>query len=66
MLNASNLQVNKILDIFQDHGHKEIDTSRYYCGGTSQEYLAQAKWQERGLVMDTKLWVQQLSYSSSY
>ncbi|KZV99253.1 Aldo/keto reductase [Exidia glandulosa HHB12029] len=49
-------EVNKILDIFQAHGHKEIDTARVYCGGTSEEYLAKAKWQERGLVMDTKLY----------
>ncbi|KAF1975540.1 Aldo/keto reductase [Bimuria novae-zelandiae CBS 107.79] len=43
-----------ILDTFQKHGHNEIDTSRFYGGGTSEEYLAALKWQERGLVMDTK------------
>lgn len=46
----------KIIDIFQSHGHKEIDTSRFYGSGTSEEYLAKIGWQERGLVMDTKLY----------
>lgn len=26
-----------------------------YGGGSSEEYLGQLKWQERGIVMDTKL-----------
>ncbi|KAF2440452.1 Aldo/keto reductase [Karstenula rhodostoma CBS 690.94] len=43
-----------ILDTFQKHGHSEIDTSRFYGGGSTEEYLAALKWQERGLVMDTK------------
>lgn len=45
----------KILDVFQAHGHDEIDTARVYGGGSSEEYLGLLKWQERGLVMDTKL-----------
>ncbi|PRP79949.1 hypothetical protein PROFUN_05925 [Planoprotostelium fungivorum] len=45
-----------ILDIFQKHGHKEIDTARVYGLGTSEEYLGKLKWQERGLIMDTKLY----------
>ncbi|KAF3765558.1 Aldo/keto reductase [Cryphonectria parasitica EP155] len=45
----------KILDVFQAHGHNEIDTARLYSGGSSEEYLGQLKWQERGLIMDTKL-----------
>lgn len=44
----------KILDIFQAHGHNEIDTARFYGGGTSEEYLGKLHWQDRGLVMDTK------------
>lgn len=43
-----------ILDTFQTHGHSEIDTSRVYGAGTSEEYLGALKWQERGLIMDTK------------
>ncbi|KAF9735040.1 hypothetical protein PMIN06_000813 [Paraphaeosphaeria minitans] len=45
-----------ILDTFQKHGHAEIDTSRFYGGGTSEQYLADLKWQDRGLVMDTKFY----------
>ncbi|KAM7219389.1 aflatoxin b1-aldehyde reductase [Rhypophila decipiens] len=46
---------SKILDVFQKHGHNEIDTARVYGGGSSEEHLGQLKWQDRGLVMDTKL-----------
>ncbi|EJD54256.1 Aldo/keto reductase [Auricularia subglabra TFB-10046 SS5] len=49
-------EVEKILDIFQAHGHKEVDTARVYGGGTSEEYLAKANWQKRGLIMETKLY----------
>ncbi|KZT21812.1 Aldo/keto reductase [Neolentinus lepideus HHB14362 ss-1] len=48
--------VEAILDVFQAHGHYEIDTARVYCGGTSEEYLGKISWQKRGLVMDTKLY----------
>ncbi|KZS98927.1 Aldo/keto reductase [Sistotremastrum niveocremeum HHB9708] len=48
--------VKAILDVFQSHGHYEIDTARVYCGGTSEEYLGKIGWQERGLKMDTKLY----------
>ncbi|TFK50684.1 Aldo/keto reductase [Heliocybe sulcata] len=48
--------VEAILDVFQAHGHYEIDTARVYCGGTSEEYLGKINWQKRGLVMDTKLY----------
>lgn len=41
--------------MFQAHGHNEIDSARVYGGGSSEEYLGQLKWQERGIVMDTKL-----------
>ncbi|KAI0550685.1 Aldo/keto reductase [Xylaria curta] len=44
-----------ILDVFQKFGHEEIDTARAYGNGSSEEYLGQLKWQDRGLVMDTKL-----------
>lgn len=50
--------VGKILDVFQKHGHKEVDTARFYCGGTSEEYLAHpdVDWKKRGIVMETKLY----------
>ncbi|KAI0129070.1 NADP-dependent oxidoreductase domain-containing protein [Xylariales sp. AK1849] len=44
-----------ILDVFQSFGHSEIDTARTYGGGSSEQYLGELKWQDRGLVMDTKL-----------
>ncbi|KAF2110422.1 NADP-dependent oxidoreductase domain-containing protein [Lophiotrema nucula] len=43
-----------ILDTFQKHNHNEIDTSRIYGEGTSEEYLAALDWKTRALVMDTK------------
>ena len=49
-------EVNEILDIFQSYGHNEIDTSRYYGGGSSEEYLGKCDWQKRGLVMETKFY----------
>ncbi|TFK46415.1 Aldo/keto reductase [Heliocybe sulcata] len=48
--------VAAILDVFQSHGHYEVDTARVYAGGTSEEYLAKVDWKKRGLVMDTKLY----------
>ncbi|KAK6497148.1 hypothetical protein TWF506_004623 [Arthrobotrys conoides] len=45
-----------LLDIFVAHGYNEIDTARIYGSGTSEEYFATLKWQERGLVMATKLY----------
>ncbi|THX18513.1 Aldo/keto reductase [Aureobasidium pullulans] len=44
----------KILDIFQAHGHNEIDTARAYCEGTTETMLGDLDWQKRGLVMETK------------
>lgn len=29
----------KILDIFQSHGHDELDTARMYGNGSSEEFL---------------------------
>jgi aflatoxin B1 aldehyde reductase len=43
-----------MLDVFQSHGHKEIDTARVYGGGSSEEYLGNLNWQDRGLIMGTK------------
>ncbi|KAI8992796.1 Aldo/keto reductase [Trametes punicea] len=48
--------VEAILDIFQAHGHYEVDTARTYTGGTSEEYLGKINWQKRGLLIDTKLY----------
>ncbi|KAI0697758.1 Aldo/keto reductase [Cytidiella melzeri] len=48
--------VEEILDIFQAHGHSELDTSRAYGRGTSEEYLGELGWQKRGLSVGTKLY----------
>ncbi|KAI0713132.1 Aldo/keto reductase [Cerioporus squamosus] len=45
-----------ILDIFQSHGHSEVDTARVYAAGTSEEFLGKIGWKKRGLVMETKLY----------
>jgi aflatoxin B1 aldehyde reductase len=44
-----------MLDAFQKHGHNEIDSARIYGGGSTEECLSQLRWQERDLVMGTKL-----------
>jgi aflatoxin B1 aldehyde reductase len=46
----------KILDMFQSHGHTEIDTARVYGNGSSEEILAALDLQSRGLIVDTKLY----------
>jgi aflatoxin B1 aldehyde reductase len=45
----------EILDVFQKFGHNEIDSARTYGGGSSEEYLGQLQWAERGIIIDTKL-----------
>lgn len=46
----------EMLDVFQSHGHVEVDTAIAYTAGTSEEFLGKLEWQKRGLVMDTKLY----------
>ncbi|GLI76869.1 hypothetical protein PoHVEF18_005147 [Penicillium ochrochloron] len=46
----------EIVDLFQRHGHNEIDTARIYGGGSSEEMIADLEWKERGLIVDTKLY----------
>ncbi|KAH7371184.1 NADP-dependent oxidoreductase domain-containing protein [Pyrenochaeta sp. MPI-SDFR-AT-0127] len=45
-----------LLDIFQRHGHVEVDTARVYGNGSSEELLGAIGWQHRGLQMATKLY----------
>ncbi|KAK3061831.1 hypothetical protein LTS18_005345 [Coniosporium uncinatum] len=47
-------ETKALLDIFQKHGHNEIDTARFYGQGSSEEYLGQCDYEARGIVMDTK------------
>ncbi|KAL2813942.1 NADP-dependent oxidoreductase domain-containing protein [Aspergillus cavernicola] len=49
-------EVSHLLDIFQSHGHTDVDTARIYGAGSAEEILAQAKWQERGLNVRAKLY----------
>ena len=43
-----------ILDIFRQHGHREVDTARAYGEGSSETMLGDLNWQDRGLIMQTK------------
>ena len=45
-----------LLDLFQRHGHKLLDTARVYGEGSSEEYLGKLQWQKRGLDVHTKLY----------
>ncbi|KAJ6486529.1 NADP-dependent oxidoreductase domain-containing protein [Mycena vitilis] len=45
----------ELLDVFQKHGHSEVDTARMYSAGKSEEMLAAIGWQARGLKMQTKV-----------
>ncbi|EME45350.1 hypothetical protein DOTSEDRAFT_71172 [Dothistroma septosporum NZE10] len=45
-----------MLDIFQKIGHNEVDTSRQYGDGASEEMLHGLRWQERGLQVSTKMY----------
>jgi aflatoxin B1 aldehyde reductase len=47
-------EAGEILDVFQKHGHNEIDTALVYGGGSSEQYLGELDWQKRGLILDTK------------
>src|ERR1700743_3848219 len=48
-------EAGAILDVFRKYGHTELDTARVYGGGSSEEMLGHLKWQDRGIVMETKL-----------
>ncbi|KAI1338436.1 aldo/keto reductase [Xylariaceae sp. FL0016] len=49
-------QANQVLDAFQKHAHVELDCSRQYGEGTTEELLGEVGWQSRGLTMGTKLY----------
>ncbi|KAJ7058492.1 Aldo/keto reductase [Mycena amicta] len=48
--------IEAILDVFLSHGHRELDTARYYGSGTSEKALGDLDWQKKGIVMQTKLY----------
>lgn len=43
-----------ILDTFQSHGHRDIDTASSYGEGTSETMLAELDWRSRGFTMASK------------
>ncbi|KOC12435.1 aldo/keto reductase [Aspergillus flavus AF70] len=49
-------EVKDVLDVFQRHGHSDIDTSRAYGNGTSESLLGESRWQERNLRIHTKVY----------
>ncbi|KAI0034793.1 Aldo/keto reductase [Vararia minispora EC-137] len=48
--------LSEVLDVFQKHGHTEIDTARVYTQGTSEELLGKIDHKGRGLLLETKLY----------
>ncbi|KAF7351355.1 putative aldo keto reductase [Mycena sanguinolenta] len=45
----------ELLDVFQKRGHSEVDTARVYMNGTSEEMLGACGWQQRGVMVSTKI-----------
>ncbi|KAL2136958.1 hypothetical protein VTI74DRAFT_11140 [Chaetomium olivicolor] len=48
-------EFNKALDLFQSRGYNEVDTARMYVAGKQEAFTREAKWQERGLTLATKV-----------
>lgn len=48
-------EFNKALDLLQSRGYNEVDTARVYVGGKQEAFVREAKWQERGLTLATKV-----------
>ncbi|KAF7316049.1 Aldo-ket-red domain-containing protein [Mycena indigotica] len=49
-------EVEAMLDVFVARGYREVDTARFYCKGTSEEYLGKVDWKAKGILMETKLY----------
>ncbi|KAH9893900.1 Aldo/keto reductase [Epithele typhae] len=47
-------QCQEILDVFFEHGHKELDTARMYAEGTTEAYLSELDL--KGASVDTKVY----------
>eukprot|EP00026_Physarum_polycephalum_P012412 Phypoly_transcript_12716.p1 GENE.Phypoly_transcript_12716~~Phypoly_transcript_12716.p1 ORF type:complete len:333 (+),score=58.42 Phypoly_transcript_12716:105-1103(+) len=46
----------EVLDVFKKHGHNELDTARFYGGGTSEQYLGKMGVQSKqGMKLATKV-----------
>ncbi|KAK4186176.1 putative aflatoxin B1 aldehyde reductase member [Podospora australis] len=48
-------EYNRVLDLLQSRGYNEVDTARLYIGGKQEAFTREAKWQERGLTLATKV-----------
>ncbi|KAI0753607.1 Aldo/keto reductase [Fomes fomentarius] len=48
-------KIGAFFDVFQAHGHYEVDTAWIYGGCTTEEYLGKLDWKKRGLVVHSKL-----------
>ncbi|KAF2271237.1 aflatoxin B1 aldehyde reductase member 2 [Westerdykella ornata] len=46
----------RCLDYFQSQGYNEVDTARTYVGGKQEAWTRNAKWQDRGLTLATKVY----------
>lgn len=49
-------EFTKHLDYFQSQGYDEIDTARMYVGGKQEGWTREAKWQDRGFTLATKVY----------
>lgn len=49
-------EFTKHLDYFQSKGYNEIDTARMYVGGKQEAWTRDAKWQDRGFTLATKVY----------
>ena len=46
---------NKALDVLQARGYNEVDTARVYVAGNQEAFTREARWNERGLTLATKV-----------
>lgn len=49
-------EFNGTLDDLQKRGYNEVDTARAYIGGKQEAFTRDAKWQDRGLTIATKVY----------
>jgi len=49
-------EFQKHLDYFQRQGYDEVDTARMYVGGKQEAWTRDAKWQDRGFTLATKVY----------
>ena len=59
--NSDIKECGEMLDIFQKHGHNEIDTARFYGQGSSEAMLGDLDWKSRGIV---SMWSHSLLFTS--